>query len=66
MLENLDIASSTLSYQLNKLVESRIIDVFHYGKDKGYNLKKENEILWIIERYGLDDIFKEEDEIDDS
>jgi len=49
----LKLSPSTLSYHLNILLENDIIDVFHYGKEKGYSLKNEKELLWIIRKYKL-------------
>lgn len=57
--EHLNIASSTLSYRLNKLVDNGILETYSYGKDKGYALKDENEILWVICKYKLDSSVKE-------
>jgi len=54
ILKMLDLAPSTLSYHLNKLVQNEIIDVSSYGKEKGYRLKNEKEIIRIIHRYKLD------------
>ena len=54
LLKKLDIAPSTLTYHLDKLIENNIIEKSSYGRDKGYALKNEKEIIWIIGRYKLD------------
>jgi predicted transcriptional regulator len=56
--EKLRISPSTLSYHLNKLIEYRLIEVFHHGDEKGYSLKNEKEIIWIVRRYKLDKIIE--------
>jgi len=48
--KKLKVSPSTLSYHLNILLEYDIIDVFHYGKEKGYSLKNEKELIWIIRK----------------
>ena len=53
LLEIFDIAPSTLSYYLNKLRESDIVEVTLYGEDKGYTLKNEKEIIRLIRKYRL-------------
>ena len=58
LAEKLHISPSTLSYHLNRLVEQGILEVLHYGTEKGYSLKNEKEIIWIIRRYKLDQIIE--------
>ena len=54
LVSYLNIPPSTLSYQLNKLIESEIVIVTPYGEEKGYALKDENEIIWLIDKYNLE------------
>jgi predicted transcriptional regulator len=54
--EKLSIAPSTLSYHLSKLVDNGVIEVLYYGEEKGYSLKNEKEIIWIVRRYKLDQL----------
>jgi len=56
--EKLKIAPSTLSYHLSKLVENGIIEVASYGEEKGYVLKNEREIIWIVRRFKLDQLIE--------
>jgi predicted transcriptional regulator len=58
ILEKVEMAPSTLSYHLSKLVESGIIDIISYGAERGYRLKNEKEIIWIIRRYQLFKLIK--------
>jgi len=64
ILENLPIAPSTLSYQLNKLIEKGIIEVVPYGKERGYILKDTNEITWLIDKYKLNKSLEDFDKPD--
>ena len=64
ILENLPIAPSTLSYQLNKLIEKGIIEVVPYGKERGYILKDTNEITWLIDKYKLNESLEDFDKPD--
>jgi len=56
--DKLGIAPSTLSYHLNKLVESQLIEVVHHGEEKGYTLKDTKEIVWLVRRYKLDQLIE--------
>jgi len=47
----LDIASSTLSYHLTKLIKHDVIAVQTYGTDKGYILTNRKEILALLMKY---------------
>jgi predicted transcriptional regulator len=51
ILENLDIAPSTLSYHLNKLVKNDIIEEDKKNKKKGYIIKNRKEIFSLIVQY---------------
>jgi len=53
LLEIFDIAPSTLSYYLNKLRDSDIVELTSYGEEKGYALKNEKEIIRLIRKYRL-------------
>jgi predicted transcriptional regulator len=62
ILENLDIAPSTLSYHLNKLVEREVLTVVRYGEDKGYSISNRRQVLKILISYeieGVVDSFKD-------
>jgi len=50
---SLGILPSKLSYHLNKLVNSGIIEAQAQGKDKGYLLLNKNEIIRILRKYRL-------------
>ena len=49
----LNIAPSTLSYHIGKLADLNVIVVVSYGKEKGYSLKNEKEIIRMVRRYQL-------------
>ena len=51
ILKNLDIAPSTLSYHLKKLVNHNIISVQTYGDDKGYCVVNKKDIIRILLQY---------------
>jgi len=51
ILENLDIAPSTLSYHLKKLVKHGLIAVHTYGEERGYYITNREEILRILMQY---------------
>ena len=53
LMKKLEIAPSTLSYHLNRLIEQEIIDAFYHGKEKGYRLKNRDEIVGIVRKYTL-------------
>ena len=54
LMEKLEIAASTLSYHLDRLIEKEIIDAFYHGKEKGYQLRNREEIIEMVRRYTLD------------
>lgn len=51
ILSILDIAPSTLSYYLKKLIEKEIIIEGMLGEEKGYNVKDEKSIIGLLVRY---------------
>ena len=51
MLKELHIASSTLSYHINKLVSKGIIEVITYGEDKGYRIVNKKKIIQLLLKY---------------
>jgi len=51
--DHLSISTSKLSYHLNNLVRSGIVELKPFGKKKGYVLKKKAEIIRIIKKYKL-------------
>lgn len=53
LLGELSISKSTLTYHLDKLIEYGIVEQHHFGEEKGYVLKNEQEAIWIIRRYKL-------------
>jgi predicted transcriptional regulator len=53
LLQNLDIASSTLSFHISKLTKNGIIEINTYGDDKGYSLRNKKKIFRILVEYGL-------------
>jgi len=53
ILKNVDMAPSTLSHHLTKLVNSGIVEMSLYGKDKGYRLKNKEEIVSILKKHRL-------------
>jgi predicted transcriptional regulator len=54
LLNKLDIASSTLSYHLNTLVEHRIIELYSFGDERGYRLCDRKEVIRIVLKYEFD------------
>ena len=66
ILENIDVAASTLSYHIKNLIDHGLISVNRYGRDKGYVLENREAILTIILQYkpynlfdGFEDIWKD-------
>ena len=52
-LAKLDVAPSTVSYNLSRLIDGGIVEVVSYGKEKGYSLKDVDEIVGIVRKYKL-------------
>jgi len=62
LLQNLDVAPSTLSYHLKKLVTCGIISVQAYGEEKGYSVINKEMVTRLLIRYkpyNLIDSFKD-------
>lgn len=62
LLKNLDIAPSTLSYHLKKLVKCGIISVQTYGEEKGYSIINKEMVTRLLiqyKPYNLIDSFKD-------
>ncbi len=51
--EEIGVSSSRLSYHLNKLVKSGIVDVSSHGSDKGYFIKNKEELITILKKYQI-------------
>jgi len=51
LLKQVNIASSTLSYYLNQLVENGIVDAHSVGAEKGYVLKDKKTLVRILKKY---------------
>ncbi len=51
MIKNFDIAPSTLSYHLKKLVKIGIISQTSFGDDKGYSIINREELIRILMQY---------------
>jgi predicted transcriptional regulator len=51
ILKNLDIAPSTLSYHLKKLVKHEIIAVHTYGEERGYSIGDKEKIVRFLIQY---------------
>jgi predicted transcriptional regulator len=51
ILKNFNIAASTLSYHLKKLVKHNIISVQTYGEEKGYSIVDKVKIIGILVQY---------------
>ena len=51
ILKNFNIASSTLSYHLKKMVKLGIISVSTHGNDRGYTIVDKEKIIQIIIKY---------------
>jgi predicted transcriptional regulator len=51
ILEILDVAPSTLSYHLKKLLNHGIISVHTYGEERGYCITNREEILRLLMQY---------------
>lgn len=51
ILENVDIASSTLSYHLKKLVKKGVLQTTSHGEEKGFVVLNEKEIVRLLIRY---------------
>jgi len=62
LLQNLDIAPSTLSYHLKKLVKRNIIEVQTYGDERGYTIINREKIIRLLVQfkpYNLVESFKD-------
>jgi len=62
LLQNLDVAPSTLSYHLKKLVKCGVISVQTYGEEKGYSIINKEMVTRLLIRYkpyNLIDSFKD-------
>ena len=53
LAEHLNLAPSTLSYHLNKLVNEELIEVCRYGDEKGYVLKNRKKLITFLIRYEI-------------
>jgi predicted transcriptional regulator len=53
ILKNFNIAPSTLTYHLNKLLRENIIDLHTYGKEKGYSIKNRGAVVRFFTKYKL-------------
>jgi len=51
ILKNIDVAPSTLSYHLKKLMKNGIVAVQAYGEDRGYSIIDKEEILRLLIQY---------------
>jgi predicted transcriptional regulator len=51
LLQNLDVAPSTLSYHLKKLVKCGIISVQTYGEEKGYSIINKEMVVRLLIQY---------------
>lgn len=58
MLERIDVAPSTLSYHLKKLIKYDIIEVIRYGDMRGYRIKNKNELVSWLLRYKPFDLYE--------
>jgi predicted transcriptional regulator len=56
LLNKIDIASSTLSYHLNTLVEHGIVELYSFGEERGYRLRDRKEVIRILLKYEFDTI----------
>lgn len=62
LLQNLDVAPSTLSYHLKKLVSCGVVAVQSYGEEKGYSVINKEMVTRLLIRYkpySLIDSFKD-------
>jgi predicted transcriptional regulator len=51
ILKNCNVAPSTLSYHLKKLVNHEIISVQTYGENRGYSIRNKEEIIRLLVHY---------------
>jgi DNA-binding transcriptional ArsR family regulator len=51
--EKLELAPSTLTYHLNKLLKDNIIDLQTHGEDKGYHITDKKLVLMYLTKYKL-------------
>ena len=58
ILKNIDVAPSTLSYHLRKLVKKGVIEVQSYGREKIYNVINEKDIIRFLIRYKPSEILR--------
>lgn len=58
ILKVCDVAPSTLSYHLKKLVNHKIISMTAYGEDRGYSIVDKEEIIRILVQYRPYNVFE--------
>jgi len=58
ILQNIDVAPSTLSYHLKKLFKCGLINVNTYGNERGYSVNNRELIINLLIRYKPYDLFE--------
>jgi len=58
ILENFDLAASTLTYHINKLVKEGIINFYDSKKKKGYIIIDEKDVISFLVRYKPSKVLK--------
>lgn len=53
ILKHFDLAPSTLTYHLNKLLRDGVISVQKYGEDRGYAVKNKKSIIEFLRKYKI-------------
>ncbi len=59
LLKHFDIAPSTLTYHLNKLLREDVICLQSYGSEKGYMIKNKKAVIEFLRRYKIHKIIKD-------
>ena len=58
ILGNINVAPSTLSYHLKKLVKNRIITVYTYGEERGYSIINKGVVVKLLIQYKPYNLFE--------
>ena len=53
LLKHFDIAPSTLTYHLNKLLRDEVISVQKYGEEKGYLIADKKVVIEFLRKYKI-------------
>lgn len=58
ILRNINVAPSTLSYHLKKLLRNRIITIYAYGEERGYSIINQELVVKLLIQYKPYNLFE--------